>query len=54
MMRIAQAGLNRLHTVMDSASDEVLDFIKKGVDKATQIAAGQKVKRAGIELGGFN
>jgi hypothetical protein len=50
MMRIAQAGLNRIHNGMESASDEVLDFIKKGVDKATHIAAGQKVKRAGIEL----
>jgi len=28
----------------------VLDFIKKGVDKETHIIAGQKVKRAGIEL----
>ncbi|MCG8617323.1 MAG: radical SAM protein, partial [Desulfobacterales bacterium] len=30
--------------------DEVLDFIKKGVDKVTHIKAGQRVKRAGIEL----
>ncbi len=50
MTRIAQAGLNRIHIGMESASDEVLSFIKKGVDKKTHIAAGQKVKRAGIEL----
>lgn len=50
MARIAGAGLNRIHIGMESGSDEVLDFIKKGVDKETQIIAGQKVRRAGIEL----
>ena len=50
MKRIAQAGLNRIHIGMESASDDVLKFIKKGVDKKTHITAGQKVKRAGIEL----
>ena len=50
MARIAAAGLNRIHIGMESACDEVLDFIKKGVDKETHITAGQKVKRAGIEL----
>lgn len=50
MARIAAAGLNRIHIGMESAADEVLDFIKKGVDKKTQIVAGQKVKQAGIEL----
>jgi hypothetical protein len=35
---------------MESGSDKVLKAVKKGVDKATQIAAGQKVKRAGMEL----
>ena len=50
MSRIAAAGLNRIHVGMESADDEVLAFIKKGVDKQTQIVAGQKVKAAGIEL----
>jgi hypothetical protein len=50
LSRIADAGLNRIHIGMESASDEVLDFVKKGVDKERQIIAGQKVKRAGIEL----
>ena len=50
MARIYKAGLNRVHIGMESASDEVLKFVKKGVDKATHIIAGQKVKRAGIEL----
>jgi len=50
MKRIADAGLNRVHIGLESASDDVLGFVKKGVDKTTHIIAGQKVKRAGIEL----
>ncbi len=50
MARLAAAGLNRIHIGMESACDEVLDFVKKGVDKNTHISAGKKVKRAGIEL----
>ncbi len=50
MARIYEAGLNRVHVGMESASDEVLKFVKKGVDKETHIKAGQKVKNAGIEL----
>lgn len=50
MARIAHAGLNRIHIGMESASDDVLGFINKGVDKKTHITAGQKVKRSGMEL----
>lgn len=50
MTRIAHAGLNRIHIGMESASDDVLGFINKGVDKKSHIIAGQKVKRAGMEL----
>ncbi|HKL49068.1 MAG TPA: radical SAM protein, partial [Desulfuromonadales bacterium] len=50
MSRLAAAGLNRVHIGMESAADEVLAFVRKGVDKQTQILAGQKVKKAGIEL----
>lgn len=48
--RMAGAGLNRIHIGMESASDRVLKMVKKGVDKETQILAGQKIKRAGIQL----
>ena len=48
--RFASAGLNRIHIGMESAADEVLKFVKKGVDKKTHIKAGQRVKRAGIQL----
>ncbi len=47
---IATAGLNRIHIGMESGSDKVLAAVKKGVDKKTQITAGLKVKRAGMEL----
>ncbi len=50
LQRMADAGLNRIHIGMESGSDAVLRRVKKGTDKETQIRAGQKVKRAGIEL----
>lgn len=50
LSRIASAGLNRIHIGMESGSDRILKKVKKGSDKATQIVAGQKVKRAGIKL----
>lgn len=50
LKRIADAGLNRIHVGMETACDEVLNLVKKGVDKSTHILAGQKVKKAGIEL----
>ncbi|HAE42763.1 MAG TPA: radical SAM protein [Clostridiales bacterium] len=50
LKRIADAGLNRIHIGMESACDKILDLVEKGVDKATHITAGKKVKQAGIEL----
>lgn len=50
LRRMADNGLNRIHIGMESGSDVVLKHVKKGVDKATHIKAGLKVKKAGIEL----
>lgn len=50
LKRIAEAGLNRIHIGMETASDTVLTLVKKGADKATHILAGQRIKAAGIEL----
>lgn len=50
LLKMANAGLNRIHIGMESGSDAVLKKVKKGTDKKTQIKAGQKVKRAGIQL----
>ena len=47
---MAAAGLNRIHIGLESGSDRVLKLVKKGVDKATHIKAGQKVKAAGMAL----
>ena len=47
---MAAAGLNRIHIGMESGSNEVLAMVRKGVDKATHIKAGLKVKEAGMEL----
>jgi len=47
---IREAGLNRIHIGLESGSDQVLKMIKKGVTKQTQIKAGLKVKKAGMEL----
>lgn len=50
MVAMAEAGLNRVHIGMESACDAVLARVKKGADKAAHIAAGLKVKGAGIQL----
>jgi hypothetical protein len=50
LRQIALSGLNRIHIGMESGSDEVLARVKKGVDKATHILAGRRVKEAGMEL----
>jgi histone acetyltransferase (RNA polymerase elongator complex component) len=47
---IKGAGLNRIHIGLESGSDKVLEMMKKGVSKETQIKAGQKAKKAGFEL----
>lgn len=50
LAQMSAAGLNRIHIGMESGSDAVLKMVKKGVTKAEHIMAGQKVKRAGMEL----
>ncbi len=47
---MAESGLSRIHIGMETGSDRVLKKVCKGVDKATHIRAGQKVKSAGMEL----
>ena len=50
LQQMAAAGLNRIHIGMETASDKLLQMIKKGVSKAQQIEAGIKTRQAGIEL----
>jgi radical SAM superfamily enzyme YgiQ (UPF0313 family) len=47
---IRQAGLDRIHIGMESGSDRVLEFVRKGVSARRQIEAGRKVIEAGMEL----
>ena len=46
LTQMREAGLNRIHMGLESGSDAVLAMIRKGVDKRTQIKAGQKAKKA--------
>jgi len=50
LTRIRAAGLNRIHIGLESGSDKVLKFMKKGVTSAEQIEAGRKIKAASMEL----
>lgn len=50
LIRIRQAGLDRIHIGMESGSDRVLEFVQKGVTAEEHIEAGRKVKEAGMEL----
>ena len=50
LKEIADAGLNRVHIGMESASDEVLKRVAKGTTKAQHIKAGKKVVQCGMQL----
>lgn len=50
LTEIREAGLDRIHVGMESGSDRVLQFVKKGVTAKKQIEAGIKVIEAGMEL----
>ncbi|MDT8903424.1 radical SAM protein [Anaeroselena agilis] len=47
---LREAGLTRIHSGMESGDDPVLAGIRKGATAAEIIAAGLKVKAAGMEL----
>ncbi len=50
LRRIREAGLVRIHIGLESGSDEVLKFIRKGVTAAEHIEGGQRIVAAGISL----
>lgn len=47
---LKEAGLNRIHTGMESGDAVVLERIRKGTTPEEIIAAGQKLKNAGIQI----
>jgi len=50
LKEIKEAGLDRIHIGLESGSDRVLKFIKKGVDAERHIDAGRKSIEAGLSL----
>ncbi len=48
--RLRAAGLDRVHVGLESGSDEVLRFVRKGVSRERQIEGGRKARAAGFEL----
>ena len=50
LIRIREAGLNRIHVGLETGYDPLLKLIKKGVTSEQQIEAGKKVLAAGMEL----
>jgi hypothetical protein len=50
LLRIRQAGLNRVHIGLESGCDAVLKLMKKGVTSAVHIDAGKKLVTAGMEV----
>lgn len=50
LKQLADAGLDRIHAGLESGNDNILRYIKKGVDAEHQIEAGQWVVASGIEL----
>ncbi len=50
LKELRSAGLTRLHLGMESGCDEILEFIRKGVQAEEQVIAGRKVVEAGFDL----
>ncbi|NLB53626.1 MAG: radical SAM protein [Syntrophomonadaceae bacterium] len=49
LIRLREAGLTRIHTGMESGDDETLARVNKGTTSEEIIAAGLKLKAAGIQ-----
>ena len=47
---LGKAGLNRIHVGLETGDNELLTLVDKGVTAEEHIAAGRKIKEAGIEL----
>lgn len=50
LKRLKEAGLTRLHLGLETGSDFLLKYMRKGVTKEQHIIAGRRVKESGIEL----
>ncbi|MEW5722801.1 MAG: radical SAM protein [Thermodesulfobacteriota bacterium] len=50
---LRRAGLSRIHLGLESGDDETLAAMKKGATSAETVAAGLKVREAGLELSAY-
>lgn len=50
LVRLREAGLNRVHIGFESGSDEVLNMVNKGTTRAQQILGGQRAREAGFQV----
>ncbi len=50
LLKLKEAGLTRLHVGLESGSEHILRFMRKGVTPKEHIEAGRKIKESGIEL----
>lgn len=50
LQQLAEAGLSRVHVGLESGDDDILRRIRKGSTRKVQIAAGQMLREAGIEV----
>lgn len=53
LKQLAAAGLSRVHVGLESGNDEILRRIRKGSTREVQIAAGQMLREAGIEVSAY-
>ncbi|MCX5811636.1 MAG: radical SAM protein [Proteobacteria bacterium] len=50
LKKMKQAGLTRLHVGLESGSNALLKYMRKGAIKEDHVECGKKVKESGIEL----
>jgi radical SAM superfamily enzyme YgiQ (UPF0313 family) len=50
LRRLKEAGLTRLHLGLETGSDFLLHYMRKGTTKEQHIIAGRRIKESGIEL----
>lgn len=50
LIRLKEAGLDRIHVGLESGSDDVLKLVKKGATQDMHIRAGVMIKNTGFEL----
>lgn len=50
LKQIHDAGLDRVHVGMESGSNRVLEFVKKGVTAQQHVEAGRRLVKAGMEV----